>query len=146
MLKKVTMLFIVCAFSGIYCSDTKNFTEETALINTWAVAVKNKDYQLYHKIEAYPKTAEQFSEIYRDYYPSLITVIDVEETAEEQKDPAGKKFSKKIVKCAGEIVMRSNSRKLPFSGTFDVIQFQDSNNKDSAHGWKIAGRTIIRSE
>jgi len=140
-LKKVLIYFFILASAGIFCSENKNYSEESALLNTWTASVKNKDYPLYRKVEAYPKTSDQFLEMYREYYPSRITVLNVEKLSDEFKDPEGRIFIKKTVSCAGEIVMRSDSKQVPFSGTFDLIRF-----KDSTKNWHIAGRTIIRSE
>lgn len=140
-MKKVLICFSILFSAGIHCAENKNYSEENALLNTWTVSVKNKDYSLYKIVEAYPKASDQFLEMYRDYYPSKITVTNVENISDEFKDPDGKVFIKKTVTCAGEIIMRSDSKQVPFSGTFDLIRFKDSGKK-----WQIAGRTIIRSE
>lgn len=140
-MKKVLVYGIFALFVWTGCSGTKNYSEETARLNTWASAVKNRDYSMYKKIEANPRSVDQFNEMYKEYYLESITVVKVEESSKDLKTPEGKEFSKKTVTCGGEIIIRANSKKTSFRGVFDMIQYTSPKSD-----WLIAGRTIIRND
>jgi hypothetical protein len=125
----------------IGCSEKKSYENERALLNSWALSIKNKDYQLYKKLDASPKPMEQFLEMYKEYYLSNIVIKEVSDPSKEKTDSEGKIFIKCDIICSGDIIMRKDSRKSPFAATFECIHY-----KNSASEWLVSGRTLIRSD
>jgi len=127
------------AYAG--CSKEKDYSTEQGILSVWAQAVKNRDYSLYSKTSAYPRSIDQFNEVYKDYYISDITVVAVSDVSDPMKDPGGEKFKKKEVSFSGYTVTRKDMKKAPLSGKADLYQF------DSKPGvWLVANRILTMAE
>jgi hypothetical protein len=128
-------------FSYAGCSKEKDYSTEQGILSVWAQAVKNRDYSLYSKTSAYPRSIDQFNEVYKDYYISDITVVAVSDVSDPMKDPGGEKFKKKEVSFSGYTVTRKDMKKAPLSGKADLYQF------DSKPGvWLVANRILTMAE
>jgi hypothetical protein len=130
------MLF---AFAG--CSKEKDYSSEQGILSVWAQALKNRDYSLYSKTSAYPRTVEQFNEAYKDYFISDVTVVAVSDVSDSLKDSGGVSYKKKEVSFSGYTVTRKDMKKAPLTGKADLYQF------DSKPGvWLVANRILTMAE
>jgi hypothetical protein len=141
MKKLVLTLLSFVLFAAIGCSHKKEYSSEQGFLNAWGTAIKNRDYSLYSKYEAYPKTVDQFNEIYRDYYFSDINVIDIGSPSDPLKNSDNEMYIKKEASISGFVVSRKDQKKFPFTGKIDFISRESR--KDV---WMIANRIIVRSE
>lgn len=130
---------LVCFSAG--CSGKKDFTKEQVLLNSWAAALKNRDYAAYSKIEAHPRTADAFSEMYKDYYPSDITVIGVSKPSEEKNDADMNRFVSRTVDFGLDIIMRKDNARIPSQGSVILVEY-----KNAPGVWLVADKTIIRTK
>ncbi|MGL4369064.1 MAG: hypothetical protein ACRCUT_05245 [Spirochaetota bacterium] len=135
------VLFLASAVFFAGCSGKKDFSAEQSILGGWGNTLKNRDYAGYRAFEAYPRASEQFSEMYRDYYISNITVIDVSKPSGMRNSAEGKSFISKTVTFGADIIMRKDNSRIPASGTVDLLNFSDNSGR-----WLISGKTIIRSK
>ena len=129
----------VCAISW-GCSGKKDFSKEQSLLTTWSSALKNMDFPAYAHLEAHPRQPEQFAEMYRDYYPSGIVVLDVSAVSEEKRDAENRLFTSKDVSFGADIIMRKDNSRVPAQGEVKLVRYKDQGS------WLIADKTIIRSK
>jgi hypothetical protein len=141
MKKPVLMLCIFVLFVAGGCSHKKDYSMDQGLLNAWAVAIKNRDFALYSKYEAYPKTVDQFNEIYKDYYFSDINVINVSSPSDPLKNSNDEMYIRKEASISGYVISRKDQKRNPFTGKVDLIY------PVSGKGvWKITNRIVVRSE
>jgi len=141
-MKKSVLVFLsLMLFAAGGCSRKKDYSSEQGFLNAWGTAIKTRDFSLYSKYEAFPKTIDQFNEIYRDYYFSDIFVVDISSPSDPLKDFNDEMYIKKEASIAGYIVFRKDQRRSPFSGKIDFI-----NRTSRKDVWLIANRIIVRSE
>jgi hypothetical protein len=141
-MKKSVLAFVtLLLFAAGGCSHKKDYSSEQGLLNAWGSSIKNRDYSLYSKYEAYPKTIDQFNEIYKDYYISDIIVVDISSTSDPLKNADDETYVKREASVSGYVVTRKDQKRYPFNGKIDLINL--SSKKDV---WTIANRIIVRSE
>jgi hypothetical protein len=138
-------IVIICAICCMYvligCSKEKDYSAEQGVLNVWAQAVKNRDYSLYSKCSAYPRSIDQFNEVYKDYYITDVTVVAVTDVSDPMKDPGGDSYKKKEVSFSGYTVSRKDMKKASLTGKADLYQF------DSKPGvWLVANRILTMAE
>ena len=123
------------------CSKKPVYENERALLNSWAMSIRNKDYLLYRKFEAFPKTQDQFLEMYRDYYPADISVVRVSKPSEEKNDADLNIYVSRTVDFGMNVIMRKDNARVPSLGSVVLIQY-----RKQPDVWLVADKTIIRSE
>jgi hypothetical protein len=141
MKKSLVWILSFTVLVAVGCSHKKDYSAEQGLLNAWSVALKNRDFSLYSKYEAYPKTIDQFNEVYRDYYFSDIVVMDVGSTSDPLKNSNDESYVKKEISFSGYVISRKDQKRSPFTGKLDLVNFPSK--KDL---WLIANRMIVRSE
>ena len=141
MKKSLFALLPLMFFLAVGCSHKKDYSMEQGLLNAWGSAIKNRDFSLYSKYEAYPKTIDQFNEIYKDYYFSDIIVIDISSPSDPLKNSNDELYIKKEASISGYVISRKDQKRSHFTGKIDLISM--SSKKDL---WMIANRIIVRSE
>jgi hypothetical protein len=142
-MRKTTVCLIVSLISLsaiISCSGKKDYSAEQGLLNMWANAAKNHDLGAYSRTSAYPRTAEQFNEMYRDYYFTDIVVVDVSGISDPVKDPGSQTFVKKEISFTGYSVNRKDNKKSPMTGKVDLVKFTGGTS------WLVASRVVNLSE
>lgn len=81
---KKKLLIIIIPIILFSCKSEKDYTNQlNSKLIKWTNSTKNLDYKSYKKMVKNVKSADQFNEIYRDYYfenPILIEYIIVEQT------------------------------------------------------------------
>ena len=138
----MALFCIALFFSAVTgCSKKKNYSDLQNQMNGWANTLKNRDYAGYRAFEAYPKAPDQFAEMYREYYISDITVVDVSSQSDPRKSAEGRLFTEKTVTFGADIIMRSDGRRIPSSGTVELVNFSDAGQK-----WMIADKMITRKK
>ena len=135
----IVVVLLLCAAAG--CSGKKDFSKEQLLLNSWSSALKNRDFAAYSRIEAHPRSADQFLEMYKDYYPGDPVVLSVTKPSEEKPDADDKRFISRTVDFGLDIVMRRDGTKIPSLGSVVLVQYRGQSGT-----WLIADKTIIRSK
>jgi len=138
---KTVVLISVLMLAVAGCSDKKDFSKQQYIMNAWSQAIKNRDYTAYSKIEAHPKQPDQFMEMYKDYYPAEIFVVDVTKPSKERIDAEQKKCISRTVSFCVDIIMRKDGSKIPSTGSVELVQYTEGQGS-----WLIADKTIIRSK
>lgn len=137
------VLIIVFAVSG--CKKKEYFPEPELILNKWSKATLDLDYETYKKCEAYPREKGVFNEMYRYFYFTDITIINIEKLDEKdiRTDFEGNRFHKRNVVFECAEVSRSGKVKVKqVKGEVFFVKFLDGDRvKD---GWLMANRTIIR--
>ena len=142
--RTVVLIFIAATAVSISvsgCSGKKNYSDIQNQMNGWANTLKNRDFAGYRAFEAYPKGPDQFADMYKEYYITDITVMDVSKESDERRAADGRLYTGKTVTFGADIVMRKDGGKIPSSGTVEMIRFADSGQK-----WFIADKTITRTK
>ena len=144
-MKKIIIIFIIFPLLLTFCKEEKKICEPAYVLQKWSKAIKNFDYKLYTKCEAYPKNKNIFKKIYKNYYICDIMVIEVEKPDKKniRKDHNDNSFIHRKVTFEGTSINRSDNK--PFQlvrGDIVFIKFEDGNRKND--GWLISNRTIVR--
>ena len=134
----IAMLMFIAAI--VSCSGKKDFSSEQGILNAWATAAKNRDNGAYSRVSAYPRTPDQFNEMYRDYYFADIIVVDVSGESDPVKGADGKSFVKKEISFTGYSVNRKDNKRSPMTGKVDLIKFKDGT------AWLVANRVVNVTE
>lgn len=134
----IVSLFLVSAI--VSCSSKKDFSAEQSLLGVWANAAKNRDLASYTRISAYPRSAEQFNEMYRDYYFSDIVVVDVSGESDSLKDSGGQSYVKKEISFTGYSVNRKDAKRSPMTGKVDLVKFSGGTS------WLVSSRVVNIAE
>jgi HJR/Mrr/RecB family endonuclease len=132
-------VLLLCAAAG--CSGKKDFSKEQLLLNSWSAALKNRDYSAYTRLEAHPRSADQFLEMYKDYFPGDPIVMSVTKPSEEKSDVDDKRYISRTVDFGLDIVMRKDGTKIPSQGSVVLVQYRNQSGT-----WLVADKTIIRSK
>jgi hypothetical protein len=142
MRKSTACLIASLMFAAVFisCSGKKDFSSEQGILSAWATAAKNRDNGAYSRVSAYPRTQDQFNEMYRDYYFADIVVVDVSGESDPVKDAAGKSFVKKEISFTGYSVNRKDNKRSPMTGKVDLIKFKDGT------AWLVANRVVNVTE
>jgi hypothetical protein len=133
------MLILSAVAAG--CSGKKDFSKEQSLLSGWSFAIKNRDYAAYSKLEAHPRSADQFLEMYKDYYPADIAVVSVSKASEEKNDADLNIYVSRTVDFGLNVIMRKDNARVPSLGSVVLVEY-----KKQPGVWLIADKTIMRSE
>lgn len=142
---KRAAIFSIALVLLFSCKDEGKISEPERVLQKWVKAVEKMDYNLYSKCEAYPKPADVFSEMYKDYYLVDLMVMDVEDENKEniRKDYKGDSFLHRSVTFEATAVNRNTGKPYQLHrGDSVFIKFTDGKRKDD--GWLISNRTITR--
>lgn len=143
MIKRTALLslLLVLFFS---CRNESKVSEPELVLHKWVKAIEKMDYNSYSKCEAYPKPAEVFKEMYKDYYLVDLMVTDVEDADEEnvRRDYRGDSQLHRALTFEATAVNRNNRKPYQLHrGDLVFIKFLDGKRKDD--GWLISNRTIV---
>ena len=137
----VTILILTLCVS---CKEKELFYEPDKVLNKWARAIEKLDYKSYKSCEASPKEQQTFYEMYKEYYPTDVMVVDVSDLDEEdvRETSDGEKYLVRNVQFEWTEVQRETRKPVKLMrGDIDFIQFQDEKRRNE--GWLMFNRTLI---
>lgn len=127
------------------CKKKEVFTEPEFLLKKWASSAKNLNYAEHSAIEAYPKSVQVFAESFKEYYPSDVRILKVEEPNEGAilRDHKGLMYNKRNVQFEfTQINRKSQTPAGEVRGDVDFVKYIDGDKKNK--GWVMLNRTMIR--
>jgi hypothetical protein len=135
----------ILIFSAFSCKKKETDREPGYVLQRWARAIENLDYNSYSKCEAYPKSQGVFMEMYTDDYFTDLLVIEVGDPDNKniRKDYRGDSYISRKVSFNAAAVKRGKA--VPYqtvNGDVDFYKFSDG--EKSKSGWLISNRTITR--
>jgi hypothetical protein len=113
------------------------------VLKKWVNAIKNLDYKRYAECEAYPKTYEEFLNMFKDFYFAEIQINISDEQHEVTRfDHDGDEYRKRELSFEGVMVNRKNHTiEKRIIGDVNFIKYIDM--PKSKRGWLMFNRTLI---
>lgn len=138
-------LFIFSVIFNVSCKKKNKIPEPGIVLKKWANAVKELNYGVYRKFEAYPKSNPVFREMYKSEYFNDISVTGIEDVDYEKvrKDYKDDSYISCSVSFEGTVVKR-NSDKAYQSIRGDVLFIRFTEGDRSKDGWLMSNRSVIR--
>lgn len=140
----VAVITVILFFSS--CKRQEPFVDPAFIFLKWSGAVKNLNYRDYSECEAFPKDAEVFKSLYRDYYYGELIIRDMGQFNENdiKTDFEGKKFNHRMLYFECKRISRQTGKIVEnMKGEVEFIKYIDSEKSD--RGWLMHNRTLIRT-
>jgi len=142
----LTLLVLFSCKSDFTPFGGRPIAQPERVLKKWVNAIKNLDYERYAECEAYPRTREEFLNMFKDFYFDEIQIHINDETHEQQEetrsDLDGDEYRKRGLSFDGVMVNRQNQAiEKRIIGDVNFIRYVDL--PKSKRGWLMFNRTLI---
>jgi hypothetical protein len=125
------------------CGKEK-FAGPQQVLAKWTRAIQELNYTEYAQCEAYPKGADVFAEMYRDFYFTDMMVTSLEEPSEKdvRRDYDGNPYIHCALSFEAGVVKRGAARPSQVARG-DAVFMKFTEGKRARQGWLVSNRTFV---